>query len=132
MITSSSWPIRGGCSIRATQRAMSGTDGRRWFGYDSARPDRPSPSIRPARGARSACRRGEPMPSILVTGGAGFIGSHLVEALLKEGRDVVVLDNFDDFYLPEMKRRNLKPLDGRPGFALVEGDIRDEALVENV
>jgi UDP-glucuronate 4-epimerase len=74
----------------------------------------------------------EPMPNILVTGGAGFIGSHLVEALLKEGRDVVVLDNFDDFYLPEVKRRNLRPLEGRAGFALVEGDIRDEALVEKV
>jgi UDP-glucuronate 4-epimerase len=70
--------------------------------------------------------------SILVTGGAGFIGSHLVEALLKEGREVVVLDNFDDFYLPEVKRRNLESLKGRPGFALVEGDIRDEALVEKV
>lgn len=72
------------------------------------------------------------MASVLVTGGAGFIGSHLVEALLKEGRDIVVLDNFDDFYLPEVKRRNLEPLAGRPGFTLVEGDIRDEALVEKV
>src|SRR3989454_11604516 len=72
------------------------------------------------------------MSLILATGGAGFIGSHLAEALLKEGREVVVLDNFDDFYLPELKRRNLEHLAGRPGFNLVEGDIRDEALVEKV
>ena len=72
------------------------------------------------------------MSSILVTGGAGFIGSHLVEALLEERRDVVVLDSFDDFYVPEVKRRNLKPLAGRPGFVLVEGDIRDATLVESV
>src|SRR5437867_3481469 len=72
------------------------------------------------------------MSVILATGGAGFIGSHLAEALFKEGREVVVLDNFDDFYLPEVKRRNLEHLAGRPGFTLVEGDIRDEALVEKV
>src|SRR5882672_9477360 len=72
------------------------------------------------------------MSHILVTGGAGFIGSHLVRALVKEGREVVALDNFDDFYLPEIKRRNLEPLAGRPGFTLIEGDIRDETLVEKV
>src|SRR2546422_4868965 len=72
------------------------------------------------------------MSQILVTGGAGFIGSHLVEALIKEGREVVALDNFDDFYLPEIKRRNLELLAGRPGFPLIEGDIRDETLVEKV
>jgi UDP-glucuronate 4-epimerase len=72
------------------------------------------------------------MSNILVTGGAGFIGSHLVEALHRAGREVVVLDNFDDFYLPEVKRRNLEALKTRPGFSLVEGDIRDEALVDRV
>jgi UDP-glucuronate 4-epimerase len=72
------------------------------------------------------------MSNILVTGGAGFIGSHLVEALHRAGREVVVLDNFDDFYLPEVKRRNLESLKTRPGFSLVEGDIRDEALVDRV
>ena len=72
------------------------------------------------------------MSNILVTGGAGFIGSHLVEALHRAGREVVVLDNFDDFYLPEVKRRNLDALKTRPGFSLVEGDIRDEALVDRV
>ncbi len=72
------------------------------------------------------------MSQILVTGGAGFIGSHLVGALIKEGREVVALDNFDTFYLPEVKRRNLEPLAGCPGFTLIEGDIRDESLVEKV
>ncbi len=72
------------------------------------------------------------MPRILVTGGAGFIGSHAVEALLNEGREVVVLDNFDDFYSPEVKRGNLRALVGHPGLALVQGDIRDEALLERV
>jgi UDP-glucuronate 4-epimerase len=72
------------------------------------------------------------MASILVTGGAGFIGSHLVEALLRERRDVVVLDNFDDFYDPAVKRRAVAGFHGRPGFTLVEGDIRDEKAVEGI
>jgi UDP-glucuronate 4-epimerase len=72
------------------------------------------------------------MTKVLVTGGAGFIGSHLVEALLADGREVVVLDDFDDFYEPAVKRKNLQPLSGRPGFTLVEGDIRDEKVVERL
>src|SRR5262245_17696990 len=72
------------------------------------------------------------MRSVLVTGGAGFIGSHLVEALLGEGRDVVVLDNFDTFYDPEVKRRNIGAFASRPGFHLVEGDIRDVKGVERL
>jgi len=69
---------------------------------------------------------------ILITGGAGFIGSHLAER--RVGRDeVVVLDNFNDFlYDPARKRRNVAPLLVQPGFTLVEGDIRDEALLERV
>jgi UDP-glucuronate 4-epimerase len=69
---------------------------------------------------------------ILITGGAGFIGSHLAER--RVGRDeVVVLDNFDALlYDPARKRRNVAPLLERPDYRLVEGDIRDEALLERV
>ncbi len=72
-----------------------------------------------------------PGPPVLVTGGAGFIGSHLVAALLGGGREVVVLDDFDDFYDPAIKRRNVAALAG-PGLRVVEGDIRDSALVDRV
>jgi UDP-glucuronate 4-epimerase len=68
--------------------------------------------------------------SILVTGGAGFIGSHLCEALLRAERDVVALDNFDDFYDPDVKRANVAHCLRSPRFRLVEGDIRDEAAVD--
>ncbi len=63
----------------------------------------------------------------LVTGGAGFIGSHLVDALLAGGWEVVVLDN-----LSTGRRANLAHLDGAPYFALVEGDICDADLVERL
>jgi UDP-glucuronate 4-epimerase len=70
------------------------------------------------------------MSKILVTGGAGFIGSHTTEALLDRGDDVVCLDNFNDYYSPQRKRANVAPLMGRPGYALVEGDIRDQDVLE--
>ena len=69
---------------------------------------------------------------ILVTGGAGFIGSHLAEKLLDGGHRVVVIDNFDDFYDPKEKRRNLIHCRSNPEFFLVEGDIRDEKKLKNV
>ena len=46
--------------------------------------------------------------NILVTGGAGFIGSHLCERLLSLGHDLAVVDNFNDFYDPAVKRRNIR------------------------
>ena len=65
----------------------------------------------------------------LVTGGAGFIGSTLVDRLLADGGEVVVLDNFDPFYPSERKRANLVYAVKSPRFRLVEGDIRDSSLV---
>ena len=69
---------------------------------------------------------------ILVTGGAGFIGSHLTRRLLDRGDRVTVLDDFNDFYDPARKRVNVAPFLQRAEYALVEGDIRDERLVEDL
>jgi UDP-glucuronate 4-epimerase len=69
---------------------------------------------------------------ILVTGAAGFIGSHLAEKLLDAGHRVVGLDNFDDYYQPAIKRHNVRSLGLKDGFTMVEGDIRDAALVHRV
>jgi UDP-glucuronate 4-epimerase len=70
--------------------------------------------------------------NILVTGGAGFIGSHLVDRLLAEGHRVVCLDNFDDFYDPALKRRNLTDARKDSKFRLVEGDLRDEGILKKI
>jgi len=68
---------------------------------------------------------------VLVTGGAGFIGSHLCEALLQRGEQVVVVDNFNDYYSPARKRRNVAPFIERSDFTLYEADVRDtEALAK--
>ncbi|HKA36037.1 MAG TPA: GDP-mannose 4,6-dehydratase [Thermoanaerobaculia bacterium] len=66
---------------------------------------------------------------LLITGGAGFIGSHLADRRLARGDRVVVLDDFNDFYDPAAKRRNTAPHAGNPDYRLVEGDIRDGELL---
>lgn len=69
---------------------------------------------------------------VLVTGAAGFIGSHLSERLIGRGDEVVGLDNFDPFYDRSVKERNIAGLSESGGFSLVEGDIRDGGCVDGV
>ncbi len=72
---------------------------------------------------------------ILVTGAAGFIGSHACEALLARGDRVVGLDNLNDYYSPDRKRANLDEVRAKPNgsaFTFVEGDIRDRSLVKRL
>ena len=65
------------------------------------------------------------MPHVLLTGGAGFIGSHLLDSLLGDGTAVTVVDNFDPFYARSAKERNLDRHRSHPKFRLVEADLRD-------
>jgi UDP-glucose 4-epimerase len=64
----------------------------------------------------------------LITGGAGFVGSHLGERLLAQGAEVVALDCFTDYYPRALKEANIAGLVGRPGFRLVEAAIKDADL----
>lgn len=68
----------------------------------------------------------------IVTGAAGFIGSHLCERLLKEQWTVVGVDNFDNYYDPKVKRSNIKDCLPNKNFKLIEEDIRDSAAMSRV
>lgn len=68
----------------------------------------------------------------LITGGAGFIGSHLSERLLADGDEVLVLDNFDPYYDEKIKKENLSFLIENESFTFVEGDVRDRKLLDKI
>jgi UDP-glucuronate 4-epimerase len=69
---------------------------------------------------------------VLITGGAGFIGSSLTDVLLARGDRVTAVDNFDPYYDPRIKWRNVAAAEDHKTYALVEGDICDAGTVESV
>jgi len=70
--------------------------------------------------------------TILVTGAAGFVGSHVTQTLLARGERVIGLDNLCDYYPPARKRANLAEVGNSPAFRFVEGDIRDADLLREL
>jgi UDP-glucuronate 4-epimerase len=64
-----------------------------------------------------------------VTGGAGFIGSHVIDSLLADGWRVTAFDNFDPFYDPAVKEANIRAHHSNPAYTLIRGDLRDADAV---
>jgi UDP-glucuronate 4-epimerase len=69
---------------------------------------------------------------IFVTGGAGFIGSHLTDRLLEAGHQVSVLDDFNSYYNPDFKRKNITSASANPKYRIYEGDVSDLQVVEKI
>src|SRR5436309_11561795 len=68
----------------------------------------------------------------LVTGGAGFIGSHVAETLVRRGEEVVIVDDLNNFYSPALKRANLESVGSAGSFLFCQADIRDETAIERI
>ena len=77
-------------------------------------------------------KKDDKMKNILITGGAGFIGSSLADKLLSLGYNVIVMDNFNDYYNPEIKHKNIESALQKPNYKLYTGDIEKTDDVEKV
>ncbi len=73
-----------------------------------------------------------PRSKVLITGGAGFIGSHLAKALIDRGDEVVIIDNFNGYYDPQLKVDRVRHILGNSAFKLYRGDIRDYELLKKI
>ncbi len=85
-----------------------------------------------SREASRPAGKGADERPILVTGTAGFIGSHVALRLLDEGRHVVGLDNLNDYYDVNLKKARLKRLESRPGYEHVHGDLVDRNAMDKL
>lgn len=72
------------------------------------------------------------MPRVVVTGGAGFIGSHLCERLVRAGYDVLAVDNFDPYYSRDLKEENVLWLRSQSAFTLLEADVMSPEALEQI
>ena len=72
------------------------------------------------------------MSKIVITGGAGFIGSHIAESCAKEGYGVVVIDNLDDYYSPELKKKNIEYVLKSGTTTFIHGDVTDPDFLKEV